>query len=115
MEINDPSNVLKKKFKYISSLTPTPCLEAKFQLTCFDINGKLFKQGIYSTRKRAYSAQKKASEDYGAYLRFEVKEVPASQKKPAYVANVDNQYCFCAETPIWANKCDKCGKNPYTD
>ena len=87
----------------------------KYQLTCYDISGRVYKQGLYSTTKRAFSAQKRASERYGAYLRFKIDPVPLEQKKPIAVVPIDNQYCFCPETHLSVDKCPKCGKKPYTD
>jgi hypothetical protein len=30
-------------------------------------------------------------------------------------AMFSERYCFCPETPLWAGRCDRCGRPPYTD
>lgn len=87
----------------------------KVQLTCFDISGKVYKQSICKDKTVAYRMHKRHSKAYGAYLRFEMKDVPDTQNKPTSVASVGSQYCFCSDTPLWVNKCPTCGKSPYTD
>lgn len=87
----------------------------KIQLTCFDISGNVYKQGVYADKMKAYQAQKRNSNKYGAYLRFEMVEVPDTQKKALPATTIGSQYCFCTNTPLWANTCPDCGKHPYTD
>lgn len=87
----------------------------KVQLTCFDISGRVYKQGIYKDKFQAYKAHKRASNKYGGYLRFTMQEVPVNQARPNPVASIGSQYCFCPNTPLSANKCPDCGKSPYTD
>lgn len=89
--------------------------EKKIQLTCWDILGNVYKQGIYVDRKRAYGAHKRACNKYGAYLRLSLDEVPVTQKKPIYRENIGSQYCFCPGTSLYSSKCSKCGKPPFTD
>lgn len=126
-DLNDPNNP-SNKLKTLLQLKPQMVIidsmdevvkavspATKFQLTCWDISGRVYKQGLYQTKTKAYSAQKSASKKYGAYLRFQIDEVSASQKRPTAVASVGSQYCFCPDTPLYVNKCSKCGKSPYTD
>jgi hypothetical protein len=87
----------------------------KVQLTCFDISGRVYKQGLYADKTKAFQAHKRNSNKYGGYLRFEMVEVPDTQKKPLPVSAIGSQYCFCANTPLHVSKCSDCGKSPYTD
>lgn len=87
----------------------------KVQLNCFDISGKVYKQGIYTDKTKAFQAHKRNSNEYGGYLRFEMIDVPDNQKKPLLVNGIGSQYCFCPNTPLSISKCPDCGKSPYTD
>lgn len=37
-----------------------------------------------------------------------------SLPQPVY-RDVRTEYCFCQSTPIWADRCPRCGKHPHTD
>jgi len=42
------------------------------------------------------------------------REREARRPKPV-VRPITERYCFCPQTPLWAERCTTCGKAPYTD
>ena len=88
----------------------------KIQYALYDINGNLYKKGFVSSYKRLSSTRNRASLKYGGGLSLRTVIVPKTQTAFAPMeVKVAAQYCFCADTPIYVQKCDKCGKSPYTD
>jgi len=55
------------------------------------------------------SAPRSASE-YWRQRREREQRFPKRPERP-----ITERYCFCPGTPLWANRCQVCGKAPYTD
>jgi hypothetical protein len=53
---------------------------------------------------REYWQQRKAREARYGKRSLNVRQRPITEL-----------YCFCGMTPLWAVRCDTCGKPPYTD
>jgi hypothetical protein len=99
----------------IISLMENQTVATKIQMTFFDIRGSIYKQGFYATDKTAMQAYHRTNREYGGSLRTDRKIVPKTQKHYEQVSPIGNQYCFCPNTPLSANRCGTCGKSPYTD
>jgi hypothetical protein len=41
--------------------------------------------------------------------------ITREQKDRAHAESIKRTFCFCPDTPLYVNRCDRCSKRPYTD